>query len=215
MCPHDPPHAVHLRVGLRVRCSHFHNGYEASGEQCSNCAIQQSDFDDNNVGRVQTCDLGGLPDLDTGNAHVQQVLTLLWLQSSAAERSAAAAAPAPVPQVQAELLNRLSSMGVAGVRMDATKHVNVDDVIAMWKQVRGLYANMEIIQSGDGLPFGRDYDAIGSPWEFKVGCPSGRRMRAMPYSRRHPLVLALMPCMHARPCRCPLCMQTPSCGSRT
>ena len=71
-------------------------------------------------------------------------------------------------QVQAELLNRLSSMGVAGVRMDATKHMNVNDVSAVWSQVRGLYANMEIIQSGDGQPYGRDYDAIGSPWEFKV-----------------------------------------------
>ena len=36
-----------------------------------------------------------------------------------------------------------------------------------------LYANMEVIQSGDQLPFGRTYDNIGSPWEFKVrsvGC---------------------------------------------
>ena len=31
-----------------------------------------------------------------------------------------------------------------------------------------LYANMEVIQTGDGRPLGRDYDNIGSPWEFKV-----------------------------------------------
>ena len=56
---------------LRNR-SHFHHGYDAPPQPCTNCAIQQVDYDQN-VGRVQTCDLGGLPDLDTGNTHVQQV----------------------------------------------------------------------------------------------------------------------------------------------
>jgi alpha-amylase len=77
-------------------------------------------------------------------------------------------------QVQADLLNKLSGLGVAGVRMDATKHMAVSDVSAVWSRVKGLYANMEIIQSGDELPFGRDYDAIGSPWEFKVSAAAGR-----------------------------------------
>jgi hypothetical protein len=52
--------------------SHFHHGYDAPPQPCTNCAIQQADYD-SSVGRVQTCDLGGLPDLDTGNTHVQQV----------------------------------------------------------------------------------------------------------------------------------------------
>ena len=77
-------------------------------------------------------------------------------------------------QAQADLLNKLSGLGVAGVRMDATKHMAVDDVSAVWSHVEGLYANMEIIQSGDGLPYGRNYDAIGSPWEFKVGFAARR-----------------------------------------
>lgn len=59
--------------------SHFHHGYEATG--CGNCVIHQSDFDNNDVGRVQTCDLGGLPDLDSGNAHVQQVHSVTLMRT--------------------------------------------------------------------------------------------------------------------------------------
>ncbi len=52
-------------------CSHFHHGYNAPPSPCSNCDIQPDDYN-NNVGRVQTCDLLGLPDLDTGNSYVRQ-----------------------------------------------------------------------------------------------------------------------------------------------
>lgn len=46
-----------------------------------------------------------------------------------------------------------------------------EDLAAIFALVdQPLYANMEVIQTGNGRPLGRDYDSIGSPWEFKVCC---------------------------------------------
>jgi alpha-amylase len=58
---------------------------------------------------VQRCDLVGLPDLDTGNPKVRARI--------------------------AQYINHLAGIGVAGLRIDAAKHIAAEDVQAILDQV--------------------------------------------------------------------------------
>lgn len=59
---------------------------------------------------VQNCDLGGLPDLNTGSPYVQSQLS--------------------------GYLNDLASLGVAGLRLDAAKHINPADLQAILSRLQ-------------------------------------------------------------------------------
>jgi len=72
-----------------------------------NCAV--SDYSD--VHNVQLCDLQGLPDLCTDCEHVQDAI--------------------------AAYLSHLVELGVAGIRIDAAKHIAVKDLETIFKKAKG------------------------------------------------------------------------------
>ncbi len=103
------------------------------------CDIVPADYD-NNRGRVLNCSLPGLPDLDT--------------------------AQDPVRNKIADYLNHLRSLGVAGFRIDAAKHMHEDDIRAILNKVPGSYfVTQETI--GDGVTPLANYFKNGTVNEFK------------------------------------------------
>eukprot|EP00884_Botryococcus_braunii_P010818 jgi/Botrbrau1/19738/Bobra.0502s0002.1 len=116
---------------------------------CStNCAVTG---DDSNEGNIWYCDID-LPDLRTESQFVQSQL--------------------------AGWLNDLASLGVAGVRVDAAKHIPPGDLLSIFSRVnpvagtnRPLYANQEVIV-GAGCSncavTAERYYGIGRVWEFKT-----------------------------------------------
>lgn len=91
---------------------------------------------------VQNCQLGGLADLDTGR-----------------------------PSVQAKLgayLNDLLSLGVAGFRLDAVKHIAADDMRAILARVDGSpVVFQEVIDRGGEPITAEDYAGFGLVTEFR------------------------------------------------
>ena len=98
-------------------------------------------MDYNNKWSIQNCDLLGLPDLSTGNPQTQQKI--------------------------ANVINAVISKGVKGLRMDAAKHVSVED----WK---GIYSRVhnkpqifhEVIAGGLDI---NEYLQLGLVTEFGYG----------------------------------------------
>ena len=91
---------------------------------------------------VQNCQLGGLADLDTSR-----------------------------PSVQARLgayLNDLLSLGVAGFRLDAVKHMAAEDVAGILAQVEGQpFIVQEVIDRGGEPIRSKDYVGTGLVTEFR------------------------------------------------
>jgi alpha-amylase len=92
---------------------------------------------------VQTCDLVGLPDLDTGAAGVQRTL--------------------------AGYVNDLLDIGVAGFRIDAAKHVSPVDLFGILRRThRRSTIYPEVIDlGGPEAVHSRDYIGFGPVEEFK------------------------------------------------
>ena len=91
---------------------------------------------------VQNCSLSNLADLDTGKPEVQAKI--------------------------AAYLNDLLSLGVAGLRLDAAKHMAHDDIRGILELVDGdLMIYQEVIDRGGEPINAEDYLANGSVTEFK------------------------------------------------
>ena len=91
---------------------------------------------------VQTCQLGTLDDLDTGNPEVRQKI--------------------------AAYLNDLLDLGVAGFRIDAAKHMHHDDLHAILALVDGdPFIYQEVIDRGGEPIDAADYLRDGHVTEFK------------------------------------------------
>jgi alpha-amylase len=102
---------------------------------------------------IQTCELATLPDLDTGRENVRERL--------------------------AGYLQDLVDLGVAGIRVDAAKHISLVDLQAILGRVRGpLYAYHEVIDNdGKGAITSAEYTSIGDVTEFRYGADLSRVFR--------------------------------------
>lgn len=106
------------------------------------CVIKNSDYD-NIRENVTQCDLPGLPDLDTGKLAVQNRI--------------------------AAYMKDLLSLGVAGFRIDAAKHIRPEELAAIKALVPGDYfLTQEVIKDGSLYSSGdiNRYPEIGTVNEF-------------------------------------------------
>lgn len=102
---------------------------------------------------IQSCELATLPDLDTGQDYVRGKL--------------------------AAYLQDLVDIGVAGIRVDAAKHVSLEDLSAILGRVKGaLYVYQEVIDNdGKGAITSSEYQATGDVTEFRYGADLSRVFR--------------------------------------
>ncbi|WGL17823.1 carbohydrate-binding module family 20 domain-containing protein [Microbulbifer bruguierae] len=100
-----------------------------------------SDIDYGNTWSIQNCDLVGLNDLKTESDYVQQKI--------------------------ADYLNDLTSLGVAGFRIDAAKHIPAADINGIKSRLTGNpYIFQEVIGAGGEPVTTMDYNWIGDVTEF-------------------------------------------------
>lgn len=93
------------------------------------------------LGQVQTCELLGLSDLDTASEKVQATLVTF--------------------------INDLVSLGVAGIRIDAAKHIWAQDLKAIVEQLpEDLWVIQEVIRGGGEPVRPEQYIEWGDVWEF-------------------------------------------------
>jgi len=109
----------------------------------------------NNYGNrweVQNCELVGLPDLNTGAAYTQDTI--------------------------AGYLNDLTSIGVAGFRFDASKHMAVGDIQGIMSKVNGTpLVFQEVIDQGGEAITSSEYTSVGLVTEFKYSTKLGDTFR--------------------------------------
>ncbi|MEJ2128179.1 MAG: alpha-amylase family protein [Woeseiaceae bacterium] len=108
------------------------------------CGFNENDriSDYGNLEEAQTCQLGTLDDLDTGKPEVQARI--------------------------AAYLDDLLSLGVAGFRIDAAKHIHHDELHAILQQVDGdPFVYQEVIDRGGEAINARNYVRDGRVTEFK------------------------------------------------
>lgn len=116
-----------------------HPGLYGAQDYHTPCAI--SNYGD--AGNVQYCALSGLPDLNTGADYVQGRI--------------------------AGYLNYLKSIGVAGFRIDAAKHMSPADLSGIFSRAANPYNFMEVIGApGEAVQPGQ-YVSLGLVTEFKYG----------------------------------------------
>lgn len=116
--------------------------YTRASFHSPSCSIADADYN-NNRANVTQCDLPGLPDLDTGNALVQDTL--------------------------AAYMKDLLSLGVAGFRIDAAKHIRPEELAAIKAKVPSDYFfTQEVIKDGSLYNSGDVdlYPKIGTVNEF-------------------------------------------------
>lgn len=116
--------------------------YTRSSFHSPSCSIASTDYD-NVRSNVTQCDLPGLPDLDTSNPAVQDRI--------------------------AAYMKDLLSMGVAGFRIDAAKHIKPEELAAIKAKVPGAYfLTQEVIKDGSLYTSGdvNRYPEIGTVNEF-------------------------------------------------
>ncbi|UCM91725.1 carbohydrate-binding module family 20 domain-containing protein [Streptomyces marincola] len=96
-------------------------------------------------GNVQNCELVGLADLDTGKDYVRQRI--------------------------ADYLNDLLSLGVAGFRIDAAKHMSAADLAAIRSRMSdpGAYWKQEVIHGAGEAVQPEEYTGNGDVQEFRYG----------------------------------------------
>ncbi len=98
---------------------------------------------------VQTCSLVGLPDLNTGSSYVQGQIVAY--------------------------MNDLINIGVAGFRLDASKHMATGDINAIISQLNGNpYIFQEVIDLGGEAIGASEYFQNGDVTEFKYSAEIGR-----------------------------------------
>ncbi len=108
--------------------------------------------DYSNRWQVQNCELVSLPDLNTSSAYVQQTI--------------------------ANYLNDLTSIGVAGFRFDASKHMAVEDIQAIMAKVNGSpLVFQEVIDQGGEAISSNEYTSVGLVTEFKYSTKLGDTFR--------------------------------------
>jgi alpha-amylase len=112
--------------------------------KCTNC--EELACDGSNPWKVYDCNLGGLPELDQSKGWVQEKI--------------------------AEYFNHLIDLGVAGVRIDASKHMDPSQLDAIMGKLKapGLVVNQEVILQGGSdcnCLKNEDYYRNGKIWEFK------------------------------------------------
>jgi alpha-amylase len=103
---------------------------------------------------IQTCELATCPDLDTSQEYVRGKL--------------------------AAYLQDLVDLGVAGIRVDAAKHISLQDLSAILAKVKGpLYVYQEVIDTdGKGAITSAEYQATGDVTEFRYGADLSRVFRS-------------------------------------
>ncbi|CAG9564103.1 unnamed protein product [Danaus chrysippus] len=118
------------------------------------CGINGEDYN-NNAWRVRNCELVGLKDLDQSNEHVRQMIV--------------------------NYMNKLISLGVAGFRIDAAKHMWPEDMRVIFSRLHNLntdhgfapnsrpYIYQEVIDYGGEAVSRDEYTPIGAVTEFKAG----------------------------------------------
>lgn len=114
-----------------------------SAADMDDCKAPIGDYQDR--WNVQHCELGGLADLDTGEEYVRGRI--------------------------AGYLNDLLSLGVDGFRIDAAKHMPVEDLKNIKARLSdpGVYWKQETLY-GAGEPISpSEYTATGDPQEFRYG----------------------------------------------
>ncbi|BBN83725.1 hypothetical protein PA25_37100 [Pseudoalteromonas sp. A25] len=115
------------------------------------CAINGEDYG-NNAWRVQNCELVGLADLDTDSAYVQSQLS--------------------------GYLNSLVNAGVAGFRLDASKHMPASDIATILSQVNGTpLVFQEVIDQGSEAVSASEYFGNGLVTEFKYTTKLGETFK--------------------------------------
>ncbi|MDL9981252.1 alpha-amylase [Microbacterium sp. ASV49] len=103
--------------------------------------------------QVQTCELVGLADLDTGSAHVRTTI--------------------------AGYLKHLLGLGVAGFRIDAAKHMAAKDVAAIVKLLpAGTPVISEVIRGSGEAVQPEEYTRIGQVFEFQYARELGPQLKA-------------------------------------
>ncbi|MBQ4849935.1 alpha-amylase family protein [Pseudoalteromonas sp. MMG012] len=111
------------------------------------CAINGEDYA-NNAWRVQNCELVSLTDLDTDSSYVQSQLS--------------------------GYLNSLVEAGVAGFRLDASKHMPAQDIATILAQVTGApLVFQEVIDQGGEAVSASEYFNNGLVTEFKYSTKLG------------------------------------------
>lgn len=102
---------------------------------------------------IQSCELATCPDLDTSQDYVRGKL--------------------------AAYLQDLVDIGVAGIRVDAAKHIALSDLSAILGKVKGpLYVYQEVIDNdGKGVITSAEYQATGDVTEFRYGADLSRVLR--------------------------------------
>ncbi|CAM4239143.1 alpha-amylase [Pseudoalteromonas byunsanensis] len=116
------------------------------------CAINGEDYG-NNPWRVQNCELVGLADLDTDAPYVQSQLS--------------------------GYLNALVATGVAGFRLDASKHMPASDIASILSQVNGSpLVFQEVIDQGSEAVSASEYFANGLVTEFKYTTKLGETFKS-------------------------------------
>lgn len=114
-----------------------------SREDFHNCNLTPNDQIENykDLGQVQTCELLGLSDLDTGSEKVQNTIVAY--------------------------INDLLSLGVAGVRIDAAKHIYAPELKQIVEQLpEGTRVIHEVIRGGGEPVQPEQYLDSGDVWEF-------------------------------------------------
>ena len=106
----------------------------------------------NNRFEVQNCELVGLPDLNTSASYVQDTT--------------------------AAYLNDLVNIGVAGFRLDASKHIAVQDIQGILSKVNGApLIFQEVIDQGGETISSSEYTSTGLVTEFKYTTKLGDTFR--------------------------------------
>lgn len=124
----------------------------SSNDFNANCDINQSDYA-NDAWRVRHCRLTGLPDLNTSDStYVQPTI--------------------------ANYLNHLLDLGVAGFRLDASKHMDPSDIAAIESRLNGSpYVFQEVIDNGGEAISSSEYTGNGDVTEFKYTSNLGNVFR--------------------------------------
>jgi alpha-amylase len=102
--------------------------------------------------QVQNCELVGLPDLNTSEQYVQTKI--------------------------ADFLNDMLSIGVAGFRFDASKHMAIQDIQGILAKVNGTpLVFQEVIDQGGEAISSNEYQSAGLVTEFKYSTKLGDTFR--------------------------------------
>ena len=131
-------------AGTEFRRYHYPGLYRP--EDFNPCRLPITDYQD--AEQVTQCELVSLPDLNTTSAHVQSTL--------------------------AQYLTDLASLGIAGFRIDAAKHIHSQDLEGILTQVQAQvepdpYIYQEVIDPGMEAIKKRDYYPLGDVVEFEYG----------------------------------------------